>query len=175
MNPRVQGNALFPTVTSCVSEPGIWCRNRHTPFWYHHATGRRITLNECNSHSCACVQTHSSADSIIPETRPQSPCANLLRMGKMLGFCMTGNRLQIRINLMPIRICNKVIYNIKLWLIYIKIISTTQGTYWCYQMLSNSLYIQIYINLRYEQALDCSIPDTMFSAEYSYLSKIKFP
>ena len=37
-------------------------------------------------------------------------------------------------------------------------------------MLSNSLYIQIYINLRYEQALDCSIPDTMFSAEYSYLS-----
>ena len=37
-------------------------------------------------------------------------------------------------------------------------------------MLSNSLYIQIYINIRYEQALDCSIPDTTFSAEYSYLS-----
>ena len=77
---------------------------------------------------------HSSTDSIIPETRPKSRCANLMRMSKMRGFCMTGNRLQFRINLMPIRNCNKVIYNIKLWLIYIKIISTTQGTYWCYQI-----------------------------------------
>ena len=59
-------------------------------------------------------KTHSSTDSIIPETRPKSRCANLMRMSKMRGFCMTGNRLQFRINLMPIRNCNKVIYNIKL-------------------------------------------------------------
>ena len=71
---------------------------------------------------------------IIPETRPNRPALTWCAWTSRRGFCMTGIILKLRINLMPIRNFNKAIYNIKLWLIYIKMISTTQGTYWCYQI-----------------------------------------